>query len=111
MSKPGYIYVLALEDDCWYVGWSADTQTRIASHFLGSGAKWTQLHRPIRIEEVRLGDKHLETLITIAMMCRHGWEKVRGGSYVNVEMLAPPAAIQTAQRYVDNPRGKKDEPS
>jgi len=110
MSKAGYIYVLELLDDCWYVGWSADTPTRIASHFLGSGAKWTQLHKPLRIEEVRPGDKHLETLITIALMCRYGWEKVRGGSYVNVEMSAPPACIATAQRYGDHPRGaRKDE--
>ena len=110
MSKPGFIYVLQLEDDCWYVGWSADLQTRIASHFLGSGAKWTQLHKPLRIEEVRPGDKQLETLMTIALMCRYGWAKVSGGSYVNVEMFAPRACIATAQRYVDHQRGAtKDE--
>jgi len=108
-NKQGYIYVLACEGGYWYVGYSEDTQTRIASHFLGSGAKWTILHKPIRIEEVRPGDRHLETLITISLMCRYGWEKVRGGSYVNVEMSAPPACIATAQRYADKPRGGKRE--
>ena len=109
MSKQGFIYVLSCEGGYWYVGYSEDTQTRIASHFLGSGAKWTQLHKPARIEEVRPGDRHLETLITISLMCRYGWEKVRGGSYVNVEMAGPPACIATAQRYVDKPRGRKEE--
>ena len=109
MSKPGYIYVLSCEGGFWYVGYSEDTPTRIASHLPGRGAKWTQLHRPVGVGEVRAGDRHLETLITISLMCRYGWEKVRGGSYVNVEMSGPPACIATAQRYVDKPRGKKEE--
>ena len=56
-----------------------------------------------------MGDKHPETLITISLMCRFGWEKVRGGSYVTVEMSGPPACIATALRYVERPRGKKEE--
>ena len=31
----GYVYVLKLQDDCWYVGYSADPETRIASYFFG----------------------------------------------------------------------------
>jgi len=41
----------------------------------------------------------LETCMTVAMMCRYGWEKVRGGSYCNVEMNKAPACISKAQHY------------
>ncbi len=41
----------------------------------------------------------LETCTTVAMMCRYGWERVRGGSYCTVEMSKPPACIAKAQHY------------
>jgi len=95
----GVVYTLELEDSCWYIGWTKDPATRIASHFLGAGAKWTQLHPPIAVASVVLGDELLENLTTIAAMCRHGWEKVRGGNYCSIHMLAAPQCIRTAQQY------------
>ena len=100
MEKQGHVYVLELEGGCFYVGWSADIQTRIASHFLGSGARWTQLHKPVAVHSARPGDKHLETLTAIALMATHGWEKVRGGSYCIVDMPKPPACISKALHYM-----------
>ncbi len=47
----------------------------------------------------RPGDTLLERCITIALMCKHGWEKVRGGAYTTVEMLTCPAAITKAMHY------------
>ena len=93
----GVVYTLELEDGCWYVGWTKDPSTRIASHFLGAGSKWTQLHPPISVASVVLGDEQLENLTCIALMCRHGWEKVRGGHYCVVGMTGPPQCIKTAQ--------------
>ena len=97
----GFVYVLACADLCWYVGYSADAniQTRIASHFLGAGSKWTQLHRPLSVISVQPGDTLLETCVTIALMCQHGWERVRGGSYCTIEMTKPPACINKATHY------------
>ena len=34
---PGYVYVLMLEDDKLYVGYTKDAEVRISSHFLGMG--------------------------------------------------------------------------
>ena len=99
MEKQGFVYILELEAHNWYVGFTQDLFVRIASHFLGAGAKWTQLHKPISVHMVRPGDTLLETCITIALMCKHGWEKVRGGSYTTVEMLKCPAAITKAMHY------------
>ena len=99
MEKQGYVYVLELENSHWYVGYSQDIQVRIASHFLGAGSKWTQLHKPLCVHSVRPGDTILETVTTVALMCKHGWEKVRGGSYCCVEMSKPPACISKALHY------------
>ena len=95
----GVVYTLELEDHCWYVGWTKDPATRIASHFLGAGSKWTILHPPIAVTSVVLGDEMLENLSTIALMCKHSWENVRGGNYCSVNMVAPPACIRTAMQY------------
>ena len=95
----GVVYTLELEDECWYVGWTKDPSTRIASHFLGAGSKWTIMHPPIAVTSVVLGDELLENLATIALMCRHGWEKVRGGNYCAVGMTTAPQCIKTAMRY------------
>jgi len=97
----GYVYTLYLENDCFYVGFSANEniQTRICSHFLGAGSKWTQLNKPIDIIDVKKGDVCLENLITLALMCKHGFAKVRGGHYTNVTMDKEPACLKKAQHY------------
>ena len=76
----GWVYTLKLQDNCWYAGYSADPETRIASHFLGRGARWTQLHPPISVESLQPGTQKLEDVITIALMVKHGFQQVHGGS-------------------------------
>ena len=98
----GVVYTLELQDGCFYVGWTKDPATRIASHFLGAGSKWTQLHPPIAVLNVVLGDELLENLSTIALMCTHSWEKVRGGNYCALNMTAPPQCIKTAMVYAQS---------
>ena len=92
----GYVYVLKLQDDCWYVGYSADPETRIACHFLGRGARWTQVHAPMAVESLQPGTKKLEDVVTIALMVRHGFQRVRGGQYVLVDLPCPPPPIAAA---------------
>ena len=99
MEKQGHVYTLLLEQGFYYVGYSQDIQTRFASHWLGAGSKWTQIHKPVAVISVMPGDTHLQTLQTIALMCDKGWEKVRGGSYCTVEMTKPPACISKAIHY------------
>jgi predicted GIY-YIG superfamily endonuclease len=97
-DKQGYVYILECEDACWYVGYSQDLSVRIASHFLGAGSLWTQAHKPISVYSVQKGDTTVETCQTIALMCKHGFEKVRGGSYCNVVMKRP-TCISKAMHY------------
>ena len=100
-QRSGWVYVLKLQDSCWYVGYSADPETRIASHFLGRGARWTQLHPPLAVESLQPGDEKLENVVTIALMARHGFQLVRGGRYVAADMPLPPPPIVKA--YSINP--------
>ena len=95
----GHVYVLRLEKGKYYVGYSGDIETRIASHFIGNGSMWTKKYKPIEIMSVRPGDILLENVTTIAMMAKHGFENVRGGKYCKVDMKAPPASLTKALKY------------
>ena len=77
VSVPVLTYVLALEDDCVYVGKTYNFNMRLGQHMGGTGSKWTRLHKPTgKILEIILGEHERET--TLRYMREHGWEKVRG---------------------------------
>ena len=105
----GPVYTLELEDRCFYASHSLDVETRIAAHFLGkgAGAKWTNLHRPLRVLSVVPGDTLLENLTTIALMVQHGHECVRGGKWCALEHKCP-ASIQRAMCFM-RPEDQRDE--
>lgn len=73
------VYVLELEDDCWYVGITMNLNQRLAQHWTGNGAKWTKLHKPVKIFSVTYQGHEQD--ITNEMIVQHGKEKVRGGNH------------------------------
>lgn len=81
------VYVMKLEDDCWYVGKTSNLNARIAEHFglngRFHGAQWTQKHHPISIQEVVVGDWDTENEITEKYIGMYGLDKVRGGKYLD----------------------------
>jgi hypothetical protein len=85
------IYVLELEDDCYYVGITHNLNLRYAQHLAGDGANWTTVHKPLRIIEVISEDATLqkENQVTRSYINRYGEEKVRGGSYCKVSRPDP----------------------
>ena len=78
---PPLIYVLECEDNCWYVGITMNLNLRWAQHLSGAGAKWTRIHKPIRIAEVYTENcsRELEESVTKKYIAQHGAENVRGG--------------------------------
>ena len=80
------LYVLRLEDDCYYVGISYNLNFRLGQHFAGAGAKWTRLHRPVEVIKViyPATDEGIENKITLEYIALYGAEKVKGGSYCKV---------------------------
>ena len=83
-------YILKLEDGCYYVGYTSKLYYRILQHFTGNGAKWTQLHKPIKVIKFAKGNKKLERLWTHALIQHFGRPYVRGASFCIVDDQDPP---------------------
>lgn len=80
--KDSVVYTLELEDGCKYVGYTKNLKRRLTQHFLGEGAKWTKLHKPIGLESVVYGDTKDENRIAAKLIKEQGYDKVRGGVYI-----------------------------
>jgi len=80
------VYVLELEDDCWYVGVTSHLNSRLAEHFglqgRCKGANWTSQHKPLAIHEVVVGDYQTENEMTEEYIAMYGADKVQGGKYI-----------------------------
>jgi predicted GIY-YIG superfamily endonuclease len=81
------VYVLKLEDDCWYVGITMDLNKRLSQHWSEGGAKWTKLHKPVAVDKIIFpaDADTIENDTTREYMEKYGKDKVRGGSYCRVE--------------------------
>jgi predicted GIY-YIG superfamily endonuclease len=81
------VYVLKLEGGRYYVGKSDDVVNRYKQHMNGSGSAWTRKYKPIGvakiIENVSVFE---EDKITKEYMSKYGIDKVRGGSYVEINL-------------------------
>lgn len=90
------IYILLLEKDKYYVGYTARRDgERFQEHFEGRGAKWTQKYKPVIVLEWRIGTEQDENEVTLELMKKYGWTNVRGGKWCQVEMTKPPKRLLT----------------
>jgi len=80
-------YVLRLEENRWYVGLTTRLNYRLSQHWHGSGAKWTELYKPIELVELYSGDQ--EQLVTDQYINEYGFGLVRGGNYTAVRDVSP----------------------
>lgn len=84
------IYVLKLENGNYYVGKSntiRSTNTRILKHVSGNGSEWCKLHKPIDVEIIFYDcDDFDEDKYTKMYMKKYGIDKVRGGSYCQINL-------------------------
>ena len=79
-------YVLKLEDDCWYVGKTKNSNIdkRVEQHLTQCGtAGWCYKHKPIKVQKIFRGDREEE--ITRKMIDKFGKDYVRGSRYVKVD--------------------------
>ena len=90
-------YTLELENGKWWTGYSTDVEKRIAQHCqkCPGGAKWTKLHKPVRLAEIKVHDSisealAMETANWNLLAALHGENNVRGGRYNLCEDLKYP---------------------
>ena len=93
------IYVLLLQENKFYVGYSErPVGERFIEHFNYQGSKWTTLHRPVQVLQVKPGGIEEENEMTLRMMDKYGWWNVRGGSWCQVDIQCCPPALLEWQR-------------
>jgi hypothetical protein len=80
------IYVLELEDGCFYVGKTRNSKGRIQAHFQGTASSWTSLHKPLRVLSEEQTISEMEDATVLRLMALHGIDKVRGGTFSRVEL-------------------------
>jgi hypothetical protein len=89
MSASKKVYTLLLEGGYYYVGITKDVLRRFEAHREGTGASWTKLHKPVEIVAVEVAKTPFdEDRVVKTLMHEHGIERVRGGSYVTVDLSA-----------------------
>ena len=83
----GFVYILKLEYDKYYVGISRTPYKRITEHFQNNGSSWTKKYKPIDIVEVIPNcDIYDEDKYTRKYMDKYGIDNVRGGSYTTIQL-------------------------
>jgi predicted GIY-YIG superfamily endonuclease len=81
------IYVLRLEGGRYYVGKSDNVMKRYQQHLDGSGSAWTRKYPPVSLEKtIEHASPFEEDKVTKEYMSRYGVDRVRGGSYVELEL-------------------------
>ena len=81
------IYILRLEGGRYYIGKSDNVRNRYEQHLNGNGAAWTRKYKPISLERtINNVSPFEEDKITKEYMSKYGIDKVRGGSYVEIEL-------------------------
>ena len=102
------IYVLLLQNNKFYVGYSErPVGERFIEHFNYQGSKWTTLHRPVQVLEVKPGGIEEENEMTLRMMDKYGWWNVRGGSWCQVDIqTCPPALLDFQRLKLPTPLGR-----
>jgi hypothetical protein len=81
------IYILKLQGGRYYIGKSDNVSKRYEQHLNGVGSSWTNKYRPISVDKIIPNASPFdEDKYTKEYMSKYGMDKVRGGSYVNVEL-------------------------
>jgi len=102
MARLGQCYVLKLQSEKWYVGFTERGFDRIQDHIGKKGAAWTKKYRlvkpipwlitiPGKTEATSKNKPNSdEDKLTLKWMEKYGIENVRGGSWYRVKMYPKP---------------------
>ena len=105
-----WLYVLELEDGCWYCGHTQDPLKRMHDHAMGWGSAWCKLHKPLtpvdahftKWEIPDMGERErddLEDMLCETLQVKYGLNKVRGGYLVCCGKLTARPPREKARAY------------
>lgn len=81
------IYIIRLQGGHYYVGKSDNVMQRYKQHLDGKGSTWTKMYRPVSVERtIESQTSFDEDNYTKEYMKKYGVDKVRGGSYANINL-------------------------
>ena len=81
------IYILALEDEKYYVGTTTNSYFTLKSYLNNNNAAWTLKYKPLNlIRFIEDCYDYEEDIVTLNLMKIYGIDNVRGGSYANVNL-------------------------
>lgn len=81
MSKTN-IYILRLEGNRYYIGYSPNVNKRIQEHIDGNGSSFTKKYKPVAVEKIKenVPEEHANIYV-IKYMKKFGIDNVRGGLF------------------------------
>jgi hypothetical protein len=84
---PQYVYVLALDNNKYYVGKTIDIQSTYIEHCDGTKIEWTRIHRPRGIKWRSIIFYPEEEMMCVRLLIgMYGIDNVRGGIYNNTTL-------------------------
>lgn len=81
-------YALELEDNKYYIGTTYNLNIRYAQHCSGNGARWTSVHKPIKICEISFMESEKD--MTLRYMSQYGYLNVRGYCWCQTTLKTNP---------------------
>lgn len=97
-----YIYLLELENDKYYVGYSRSLKSALKRQEKGTASNWTYINKPIRLLKYQeavfengIPDMNMVNEWVLQCGVAYGYENVRGGSFNLLESEQHLGAIQS----------------
>ena len=92
MDSTNYVYILKLQGDNYYVGFTTNIEQRLEQHFNLEGSQWTKMHEPLELIDCFEGTLEDEKNTTLEMMKKYGL-KVRGSYWCQLNMKYLPKCL------------------
>jgi predicted GIY-YIG superfamily endonuclease len=84
LDGKGRVYVLRLEQDYYYIGWTEQLGHRLFKHFNNDGCAMTKAFKPIEVVDIYVGNKLKESEIVLKYRDLYGKDKVKGAGDTRV---------------------------
>ncbi|MCA4776104.1 restriction endonuclease subunit S [Empedobacter stercoris] len=117
-GKTWFVYLILCENDSVYKGMTNDLYRRFYEHYMGEGAEWTKLNKPLKVihwesfatkEEAAKREKDLKTGYGRTWISRQ-IEKAGGITQLKTSLAAPQTELRTAGKMVFNEELEKEIP-